>query len=455
MNTPNVSVKNAKPAPGPGGYPLVGVLPLVWNNPLQFFLNAAKGYGDVVRLEFGLRTFYLVTGPESIRYVLQDNNRNYGKGYDQAKPLLGEGLVTSEGKFWLRQRRLMSPVFHRSEIDTYTSFMTQATEEMLERWDQVAARGEPLDIADEMMRLTQTIILRTMFSTDIGDQAAQIGEAFDITLHFLNQTLFSPVDWFRHLPTPANLRNQRALRFLDNFVYQLINERRQSGEDKGDLLSQLLLARDEETGAVMDDKQIRDEVMTIFLAGHETTANALAWTWYLLSNNPKVESRLLEEIDAQLSGQPPQVEDLSKLELTDRVFQEALRLYPPAWMFARTAIEDDEVGGYHIPAGERLMISPYVTHRLPYLWDRPEAFDPDRFLPERSQERPRFAYFPFGGGPRLCIGNHFATVEAKLVIARVLQRYRLELVPGYQVEAKPIATLQPKPGVLMNIKKRK
>ncbi|HZW02487.1 MAG TPA: cytochrome P450 [Anaerolineaceae bacterium] len=439
---------------GPRGFPVVGVLPKVWRDPLNFFLQAGIDYGPVARLEMGAKVFYLVTGPEEVKYVLQDHHHNYRKGYDQARPLMGNGLVTSEGSFWLKQRRLIQPMFNRGRLAFFSNFMTQATEEMLQRWQTAAERGDTLDMADEMMRLTQTIIVRAMFSTEIGDQAGALGTAFDEALGYLNRVLFSPSPLLTTLPTPANRRHQRALQYLDDFIYGLITAKRRSGEDSNDLLSLLVFSRDEETGEGMDDRQIRDELMTIFLAGHETTANALAWTWYLLSKNPQVETRLVAEIDSVLDGQPPAMDDLQKLVYTPLVLHEALRLYPPAWMFARHAVEDDVVGGYAIPKGEMLMFSPYVTHRLPEHWPKPDRFDPERFLPERSQDRHRFAYYPFGGGPRLCLGNNFALTEAQLVLARVLQRFRLHLIAGVEVRPTPIATLQPRPGVPMTLEPR-
>lgn len=440
--------------PGPQGIPVLGVLPQVWRDPLQFFLRAGIEFGPVARFEMGSKPFYLITGPDEVKYVLQDNHRNYRKGYDQAKPLMGNGLVTSEGDFWLKQRRLIQPMFNRSRLAFFSAYMIRATEEMLERWDSLAAREEVADVADEMMRLTQTIIVRAMFSTEIGDQAEALGAAFDETLNHLNRVLFSPSPLLTSLPTPANRRHKRALEFLDTFIYGLIRSKRRSGEDTGDLLSLLVFSRDEETGEGMDDRQIRDELMTIFLAGHETTANALAWTWYLLAQNPEEEARLVEEVDTVLGGRPAVFDDLKNLTCIPLALHEGLRLYPPAWMFARHAVEDDVVGGFTIPKGEMLMFSPYVTHRLPQHWEDPERFDPGRFTSERSENRHKFAYFPFGGGPRLCLGNNFALIEAQLVMARMLQRFRLRLEPGVEVRPTPIATLQPRPGVPMRLVRR-
>ncbi len=441
-------------APSAGGVPVLGFIPQFARDPLNALLNAAVQHGPVVRLDLASRSVYLVSHPDGIKYVLQDNNRNYDKGYQQAKPLMGNGLVTSEGEFWRSQRRLIQPTFSRQQIAHYTLTMTQATEEFIQHWDRLAAEGRTVNIAEEMMRLTQTIIVRTMFSSDIGDMADALGKAFDQTLEHLNQELFSPHPLLQKIPTPANLRHKRALRFLDDFVFDLIEKRRASGEDKGDLLSRLILAEHPETGERMPDVQIRDELMTIFLAGHETTANALAWTWYLLAQNPQVEERLLAEISSFLGDRPPSHEDIPALTYSAMVFSESLRMYPPAWMFARRAINDDAILGFHIPAGAMLFLSPYVTHHHPHYWDAPERFDPERFTAERESERPRFAYFPFGGGPRQCIGNHFAQVEALLIMTRMLQRYRILLDTTLPVKPTAIATLQPRPGVFVRLVRR-
>ncbi len=440
-------------APAPNGLPLLGVLPRFASNPLQFLLDAAIRFGPVVRLDLASRQTYLVSQPDGVKYVLQDNNRNYNKGYHQAKPLMGEGLVTSEGDFWRSQRRLIQPSFSRQQLAEYARVMVDTTLEFFPRWDAFAASQQPVNIAEEMMHLTQTIIVRTMFSDDVGDQAEALGKAFDQTLEHLNQSLFSPHPLIEKLPTPANRRHQRALRFLDDFIYALISKRRANPEAHNDLLSRLILARDPESGAGMPDRQIRDELMTIFLAGHETTANALAWTYHLLGSHAEVEACLLAEI-ASLGGRQPALEDLPALPYSVMVFSEALRLYPPAWMFARHAIEDDVIQGVHIPAGAMLFLSPYVTHRLPAFWEDPQRFDPQRFTDERSAERPRYAYFPFGGGPRQCIGNHFAQMEAQLIMALLLQRYHLQPVKDSLVKPTPIATLQPRPGVFVRLRKR-
>jgi cytochrome P450 len=441
--------------PGPTGLPLIGVLPQFWQmKPLSFLSTMAREHGDVVLLKMGPGTIYLISHPDEIKHILQDNNRNYRKGYDKVTPVLGNGLVTSEGDFWLRQRRLIQPAFHKQTIASMTSLMTDLIQETLQTWEKYAERGEPVDVANEMMKLMQRIIVRAMFGMNVPADPDRMGRAFDDALRFMNQFIMVPLDIVRYLPTPTNLRFRRAIKFLDNIVYQMIEERK-TGKDGGDdLLSMLVQARDEETGEGMTRQQIRDEIMTIYLAGHETTANAMAWAWYLLSKHPHVRQNLEAEIDSVLEQRTPTLDDLRSLRYTRMVVDETLRLRPPAWMFARRAINDDNLRGHPIPAGALVMLSPYVTHHRPDLWDNPEGFEPERFDPNREQDRPKFAYFPFGGGPRICIGNNFSLMESQLTLAMVTQRFRLDLVPGQHIEPRPIATLQPHPGVLVQIQRR-
>lgn len=437
--------------PGPKPYPIVGLVPKLLRDPLGFFVRAAREYGDVVYLQLGPRGSYLVTHPDDIKRVLQDNNRNYLKGYDVVKPLVGEGLLSSEGEFWRRQRRLMQPAFHRGRIASMAPAMVEATQEMLARWRPYAESGRPFDIAAEMMRLTQEIIVKTMFSTSIGADAEVAAQAFSDTLAYMNQLLLAPLPWLHRLPLPSKRRFYAAIRTLDAIVYRIIAERRASASAPDDLLGMLVNARDPETGEGMSDRQIRDEVMTIFLAGHETTANALAWVWHLLAEHPQVDAAFRDEVEQVLGGRPPTADDVPNLPYTGKILSEALRLYPPAWMFARMLAEEDTLGGYRLPAGAMLMISPYVTHRDPRWWPDPERFDPERFAPEQIKTRPRFAYFPFSGGPRVCIGEPFAWQEAILVMALVAQTYRLRPAPGYAVTPQPMATLRPAQGVKMVI----
>jgi cytochrome P450 len=453
----NQTITSPKPnrrfPPGPRGLPFVGVLPYIKHDSLRFYLATTRRYGDIAYLGKG---FFVVNHPDYVKYILQDHNSNYVKGgpINNLKLLVGEGLLTSEGSFWRRQRRLAQPAFHRQRLGLLASAMTDATAEMLERWQTFTAGNQPFDVAAEMMRLTLIIVSRTLFGANVSGDTATVSQALTKSLKYVRQRSLSAFPLPAHWPLPRNLQFQHARRDLDAIVYRFIEERRRSGRDHGDLLSMLMLAKDEETGEAMDDEQLRDEVMTIFLAGHETTANALSWTFYLLSLHPDVERRMHAEVAEVLGDRIPTVEDLPRLSYTRQVLDESMRLYPPAWLISRSPIQDDQIGGYTIAAGESIFISPYTMHRNPAYWDNPEGFDPERFTPEKQAARPRLAYFPFGGGPRICIGNNFALMEAQLILAMVSQRYRLHLVPGHPVAPQPIITLRPRYGILMTLHQR-
>ena len=347
----------------------------------------------------------------------------------------------------------MQPAFHRKQLATFGRLMTTATESMLERWQNAGASKQSLDVAEEMMRLTLRIVGQALFSIDLSDETDTVGQAFTALMTPLMDYIYHPVPPLG-FPTPRNRRIQHYIRTLDEVVQVIITEHRRSGADKDDLLSMLLAARDEETGEGMNDRQVRDEVMTLLLAGHETTSNALSWAWYLLSQHPDAESCLHTELEQVLGGRTPTVEDLPRLTYTRMVLEETLRLYPPAVGFNRKAMADDEVGGYFVPAGTLIWLSPYMTHRHPDFWENPEVFDPERFSPERSAGRLHFAHFPFGGGPRLCIGNNFAMMEAQLVMATIAQCYSLRMVPGHQVEPEALLTLRPRHGLPMTLHER-
>lgn len=422
--------------------PLLGSIPWMARDALGFFLNSALDFGPVVELNLLRARTYLVTEPEDVKRILVDNNKNYLKAYDVTKPVLGDGLLTSDGDLWLRQRRLMQPSFSRQMMGEYLPIMEQATRETIQKWQ--AQPDIARDIAAEMMTLTQTIILRTMFSADIGDRSKEITEDFSTALEYFNSFLLSPGEFVHKLPTPTNLRFKAATRRLEELVYRIIAERRKTGSpERRDLLSAMMEARDPETGAAMSDKQMRDEVMTIFLAGHETTASLLGWTFYLLSGHPQAEAAVRAELQQVLAGRAPTFEETGKLTFMRQVFDEALRLYPPAWMFARILEKEDTLGGFTLPAKAVILVSPYVTHRLPAYWDAPGAFRPERFTAEQVNARPRYAYFPFGGGPRQCIGMPFALMEAPLILAMLMQAFSFRLLPGETAAARPVGTLRP------------
>ena len=438
----------ARIAPGPRG-PFSG-FPLL-RNPLPFIERLFREYGDVVSARFLNFSVYIVAHPEGIKHVLQENHRNYTKSQDYVilARLLGQGLVTSEGSVWLKQRRLMQPMFHREKISAFGTMMTDCTLGMLDRWSTTGGRNEPVDMTSEMMRLTLEIVGRALFTVDLTSRADTIGREMTIANERFGQfDIGMIVPW---LPTPKNFRFRRAVDELRRIVLEMIAHRRLENRDYGDLLSMLLAARDEETGEKMSGEQLRDEVLTLILAGHETTATALSWTWYLLSQHREVERKLHAELDEMLGGRPPAMADLVNLNYTGMVIDEAMRIYPPVWAIGRAAIEDDEIMGYRIPRGSNVMLSQWMTHRHPEFWKDPERFEPERFSAERAVGRPRYAYFPFSGGPRQCIGNIFALTEANLILATVAQKYSPSLVPGHRVEPYPLVTLRPRYGLRMTL----
>jgi cytochrome P450 len=441
--------------PGPRGYPILGVLPQLRSDPIGTFLDASDRYGDIVHLKAGPYHGFLLSDPADIKHVLQDNARNYHKSplYARLKDSLGNGLLTSEDAVWLRQRRLAQPAFHRLRLITMADAMVSCTEQMLERWEHKASSGETIDLVAEMMALTQAIIVRTMFSTDLGATADIVNRTWPIINRRIGETFWA-TKLETTLPLPANVRFRHALRELETVVYRIIADRRQTRRDEADLLSMFLSARDDETGAGMTDRQLRDEVMTMLLAGHETTSLALSWTYYLLSRHPEIERSITDEVDRVIGDGRPEFAHVDQLTCTRRVLEESLRLYPPAWGFSRLALGDDEIRGYRVTKGSIVFVIPYVVHRRPNLWPDPDRFDPERFAPEHESARPRFAYIPFGGGPRGCIGNQFALLEAQLIVAAIAQRYRIELAPGQNIQPEPLITLRPTPGIRATLTKR-
>lgn len=435
--------------PGPSGLPLVGVFPAARKDPLRFFLESARRYGDIVSMRFGVRRVYLLSHPDHVKHVLQDNHRAYCKSPPAARvrPLFGDSLTTIDNDRWRRQRQLMRPVFQPKRLVPVVAVVREATGTMLARWEPTAGRSEPLDLLREMTDLTRAIILRVLFGDVAAAEAQAVGQALDLALEHAHRRLWSPFGWL--VPTPSNRRFLSALRRVDAFVSGMIDQAHRRGPCPGTLLSMLLEARDRESGEWMADAELHDELKAFLVAGHTTTASALAWVWYVLSENPMVERQLQRELCAVLDGRPPSGEDLHALQYTRMVIDEVLRLYPPTWVTARMPIDDDEIGGHHIAANAIVLLSPFVTHRHPGFWDDPDEFEPERFTPERSAGRPSFAYFPFGGGPRSCIGNGLALLEMHLVVAMVAQRYRLTLVPGCRVHLDPGLTLRPRPAVPM------
>ncbi len=434
------------------GRPFVGLLPEFRRNPPQFLLKVAREHGDIAQFRLGSQIICSVTKPEWIKDILVTHQSNFIKSrmLERAKVLLGEGLLTSEGELHKRQRRLSQPAFHRDRLISYGSAMVDCATKTRNGW----RGGAKLDIAREMNHLTLAIVARTLFSADVSAEADEIRAALTDVLGLFEMVLSPFSEWFEKLPLPSVRRFERARDRLDKTIYRLIAERRTSGRDAGDLLSMLLLAQDEDDGGVMTDKQVRDEALTLFLAGHETTANALTWTWYLLSQNPEAEARFHAEIDRVLAGRAPVFEDLPQLKYVEMVFAESMRLYPPAWTIGRRNLLEYRIGDYLIPPRTVIMVSPYAVHRDPRWFPEPERFLPERFLPEAAAVRPKFSYFPFGGGARVCIGERFAWMEGMLLLATLGQKWRLRLAPEARVETRAMITLRPKYGMPMIIEPR-
>src|SRR5918997_3370211 len=438
--------------PGPTGHRLTGNLFDYTRDYLGFLTRCAREYGDIVRLRFVNVPVYLLNHPDYVEHVLVQNNRNSikSKGVRHSLGFLGDGLLTSEGDFWRRQRRLAQPAFHRERIDAYSGVMVECAERAISGWKG----NETRDVHEDMARLALDVVAKTLFGTLLTVEFEEVGAALEtITQRFTGRggVLFHIPE---KVPTPANLRFRRAVRLLDGIIYKIIEERRAGGERAGDLLSMFLEARDEETGESMSDRQLRDEVMTIFLAGHETTANALSWTWYLLARHSEAEVRLLEELGEVLGGRAPTVGDLPRLRYTDMVVKESMRLYPPAWAFGRETVEDCEIGGYHVPAGTQLVMSQWVTHRDPRYYDRAEEFRPERWVDDSVEELPPYAYFPFGGGPRLCIGRSFAKIETVLLLATISQKVKFSLAESQRIKPLPSITLRPRNGMRVVLTRR-
>lgn len=454
MVTQTISSPSRKTPPGPTGYPFVGCLPKMLQNPLQFLMNSALEYGGVVHIgAMGWQQVYLISDPDLVKYVLQDNNQNYIKGTNFKSAiefLLGESISLSEGNTWLRQRRLMQPALHRERICNLVTDMTAVIDQIIDPWSKIEC-GTAFDIFVEMMQMTQKIVLKTLFGVEAGEQLAEIIRDWNVVYEFLSDGLWAPIKLPLQVPTLKHLRVRQAKRNIDSFIYSTIRNRRQIDNKPNDLLSMLLEARDEESGEGMSDRELCDEIMGLFVGGFETTATTLTWTWYLLSKHPEVERRLSEELATVLRGRTPTFEDLSQLKYTRMVISEAMRLYPTGWSYTRSNLEVDEIGGYHIPANSLILLSPFVTHRLPAFWNNPEGFEPDRFTPERVAERPHYAYYPFGGGARKCMGEIFAMTEMQLIVAMMAQKFRLNLVAEHPVEREVRITLRSRYGMLMTL----
>jgi cytochrome P450 len=435
--------------PGPEGHPLLGNLREFAADTLGFATRLAREHGDVARFRLVNREAWLLSGPDAVERVLVSNARNYVKHtffWRKVEAIFGRGLLTNEGDDWLRQRRLAQPAFHHARIAEYARIMVDYTLDRVAGWSD----GEELDVRTEMTSITFRVVAKTLFDAEVAGDVAEIAAAFDTGIEEIARRIRRPVllpDW---VPTQGNRRYRSAVRRMNRLVYRIIDEHR-DGRDRGDLLSALMRLEDEE-GRTMSGEQLRDETITMLLAGHETTALALTWTWFLVSRNPEIAERLEEEVDA-LDGRPPGIDDLSRLPFTERVVKESLRLYPPAYSFGREALEDDAIAGWPVATGTTLFVFPWVLHRDPRFFSDPLRFDPDRWTDDFERTLPRLAYIPFGSGPRMCIGREFARMELVLIVAAIAQRFRLEWRAEPPVPMASI-TLRPTGGLRAIVRRR-
>ncbi|MCA9704894.1 MAG: cytochrome P450 [Myxococcales bacterium] len=438
--------------PGPRGLPLVGNLGLL-RDPLGSLTRAHRAHGDAVCFRVGPIRFMSVADPELAHHVLIRNHRNYVKSrsYRGLRLVLGNGLVTSEGEHWRRQRKLAQPAFHRQRLAQLAQTMARCVEERLDAWDAQAPCE--LDVHEQMMQLTLRIVGRTLFGTDLGTDLGALGPAVTECMRKANEYAESLVPVPLWVPTPSNLRFGRAKRLLDGIVHEIIEQRRR-GEPRDDVLGMLMAATDETGTERMSDQQLRDEVMTLFMAGHETIATTMSWTFLLLHQHPEVAQRVRAEAEAVLGGRAPTFDDLPALTYAGQVIDESMRIRPPVWIVERQALHEDQLGPWRIPAGTIVAVSPWVMHHHAGLWDHPERFDPERFTPERVGSRPKLAYLPFGAGPRICIGNHFARMEALIILASVVQRHALEVKHPGAVGLDPKVTLRPAGGIPARLVRR-
>jgi cytochrome P450 len=446
------------PAPYPPtakGFPVIGAVPQIIREQVEFLVRAHAEYGDIYTLNLGATSMVMLNRPEYAQHVMVDHVRNYTKGgpiWDAVRALLGNGLVTSEGDFWLRQRRMMQPHFHRQRLGALTEVMVTAIEEAFKNWVSFTQQSDPVDVAPEFAHITMRIIMRTMFGADISDEEfADIGTKIGFIIdNMLPQAITRSVpSW---IPVPKRAQYQKTINDINAFIYGVIERRRSNRSN--DLISMLLDATDDESGEQMTNEQLRDEVITIFTAGYETTALTLSWVAHYLTQQPDIAERLQQEVDTALGQRTPTFEDLMRLPYTRQVLQESMRLCPPAFFVTRTAVEDDVIDGFRIRAGQTVAVTQYTIHRHPEFWEEPQRFDPDRFSPEQSKGRHNLAWMPFGAGQRMCLGRDFAYMEGTLILAMLVQRFSMTAPADFVAKAKFAMTLRPEKGVLVHLNPR-
>jgi cytochrome P450 len=452
---PVIDPVSPKPAPSTHGFQFITDVLDAWRDPLEVMERRVAEHGDIVHVRFAWMDYYVLNHPDAVHHVLVENHRNYKKSrnYQGLKFVLGKGLLTSEGDFWKKQRKLAQPAFHRERLTKLANDMISCTGDMLERWDrELEQLKQPFDLHREMMRLTLRIVGKTLFSTDLDNESKEIGDALSVAISWANEHVNSPLRLPPWVPTPANRRFVRARETIDRIALRMISERRSYGEDRPDLLGMLMSAADEETGEKMSDIQLKDELLTLVLAGHETTANALSFMFHLLSHHPEVEAKLHQEITTVLGERTIELGDIQKMPYTKAVVEESMRLYPPAWVIERDSLAEDVVMGYRIPKNVVVGVFPWLLHRHTQYWSNPHKFEPERFL--TADSRPKHVYLPFGGGPRMCIGNAFAMMEMQLLLPMIVRKHRIVEERSFALALDPSITLRPRDGVSVHLDPR-
>ena len=451
-------MNSRKQAPGPKGIPILGNAREFSKDALGFLGDCQEKFGDVFHLKLSGVNGYLVLHPSQIQQVLSQNQKNYSKstrGILKYREVLGTGLVTSEGDYWRRQRRIVQPTLKKGSVDSFATIMIEETKSLAEHWEQNYLDLPSFDLYSEMTRITLKIVGMTLLGKDVSDVTSSVGKALEYIFRISHERIFRPIDLPLWVPTREHLRLRNAVRELDVVVHRIIANQRSQSIDNKNLISRLIHTKDPETGESMTDSQVRDEVLIMFLAGHETTANALAWLWYSLSQSPESDQRLQEEVQTVVKGEFVQPEEIDQLKYTEALIQETMRLYPPGWLFARRAVGSDTLGGYYLPKDYHVWVCAFLTHRHPEFWRRPNEFVPERFLNKDISDTHRFAYFPFGGGARYCIGSHFAMLEMKIIVATLVKRFCLRLPLEFPVMLSPRTTLRPLHGMRMQLHLRK
>lgn len=459
MTTNTAIFKPSAPAlpPTVGGLPLIGALPKLLRGGLNFLETARQEQGDIYRLDLGFTDAIILCHPRHAQHVLLDNMKNYAKGgamWNSVRTLLGNGLPVSEGDFWRRQRRMIQPAFHHQRLMGIADQMVTAIDESLDRWESYAQSGEPMDVAQAFTHMTMNVLVRTMFGSELkAGESETVGKELAYAIDFMLYGMFtnSLPAW---APVPGRARYQQAIRAIDDVVFQVIERGRKEKGAGDNMLSMLLEAVDEESGAGMTDAELRDEAVSLFLAGYETTSVAMSWALHFMTQQPEVSDLLQSEVRSVLGKRRPTMMDLRQLTYARNMMQESMRLYPPAYWIPRTAVEDDAIDGYHIPAGKMVAVMSQVIQRHPEQWENPNGFDPDRFLPSRSEGRHKLAWLPFGAGQRLCVGREFALMEGPFILARMMQRYQPVAVPGKVAHMHVGLTIRTKDGVWVQLQKR-